>query len=182
MRDTNLINALRCVSTAVGPMGDCEKCLFYKTEPVPEDLAGKVNLTEWSSCDVDAVGFAAADRIANQSTHIAALQQEIEKLRAQLRHLCQNCDLDRLEKLAEADRAGRLVVLPCKTRQQELLEQYPTADADESGVLEVCPALLFASHRGKKGGCSTPNRSCDDCRKEFWSLWAEAALESKKDE
>ena len=32
----------------------------------------------------------------------------------QLRHLCRNCDLDRLEKLAEADRAGRLVVLPCK--------------------------------------------------------------------
>ena len=32
----------------------------------------------------------------------------------QLRHLCRNCDLDRLEKLAEADRVGRLVVLPCK--------------------------------------------------------------------
>lgn len=32
----------------------------------------------------------------------------------QLRHLCQNCDLDRLEKLAEADKDGRLVVLPCK--------------------------------------------------------------------
>ena len=32
----------------------------------------------------------------------------------QLRHLCRNCDLDRLEKLAEADRDGRLAVLPCK--------------------------------------------------------------------
>ena len=32
----------------------------------------------------------------------------------QLRHLCRGCDLDRLEKLAEADKAGRLVVLPCK--------------------------------------------------------------------
>lgn len=64
-------------------MGDCKKCPFYKTEPVPEDLAGKVNLTEWLSCDVDAVGLAAAGRIANQSTHIAALQQEIEKLRGQ---------------------------------------------------------------------------------------------------
>ena len=32
----------------------------------------------------------------------------------QLRHLCRNCDLDRLEKLAEADKDGRLVVLPCK--------------------------------------------------------------------
>lgn len=87
-----------------------------------------------------------------------------------------------LKKYQEADKAGRLVVRPCKTRQKELLEQYPTADVDESGVLEVCPALLFASHRGKKGGCSTPNRSCGDCRKEFWGLWAEAALEAKKDE
>lgn len=57
---------------------------------------------------------------------------------------------------------------PVKTRQSVFLEQYPTAVADENGVLEVCPALLFASHREKKGGCSTPNRSCYDCRKEFW--------------
>ena len=57
-------------------MGDCKKCPFCKTEPVPEDLAGKVNLTEWSSCDVDAVGLAAADRIEAQA-------KEIEKLRAQ---------------------------------------------------------------------------------------------------
>lgn len=68
-------------------MGDCKKCPFYKTEPVPEGLAETVSLTEWSSCDVDAVGLAAADRIANQSTHIAALQQEIEKLRGQNRQL-----------------------------------------------------------------------------------------------
>lgn len=32
----------------------------------------------------------------------------------QLRHLCRGCDLGRLEKLAEADKDGRLVVLPCK--------------------------------------------------------------------
>ena len=31
-----------------------------------------------------------------------------------LRQLCKNCDLDRLEKLAEADRDGRVVVRPCK--------------------------------------------------------------------
>ena len=29
-----------------------------------------------------------------------------------LRQLCRNCDLERLEELAEADKAGRLVVLP----------------------------------------------------------------------
>lgn len=32
----------------------------------------------------------------------------------QLRHLCRKCDIDRLEELAEADRAGRLMVSPCK--------------------------------------------------------------------
>lgn len=32
----------------------------------------------------------------------------------QLRHLCRDFDLDRLEKLAEADRDGRVVVRPCK--------------------------------------------------------------------
>lgn len=32
----------------------------------------------------------------------------------QLRQLCRNCDLDRLEKLAEADRERRLIVPPCK--------------------------------------------------------------------
>ena len=32
----------------------------------------------------------------------------------QLRRLCRDCDLDRLEKLAEADRDGRVAVLPCK--------------------------------------------------------------------
>lgn len=84
MRDQELVNALRCVSTAGGPIGDCKKCQFCKTEPVPKNLKKAVNLTEWSSCDVDAVGLAAADRIANQSTHIAALQQEIEKLRRQV--------------------------------------------------------------------------------------------------
>lgn len=32
----------------------------------------------------------------------------------QLRHLCRDCDLGRLEELAEADKDGRVVVLPCK--------------------------------------------------------------------
>lgn len=77
MRDTNLVNALRCVSTAGGPIGDCKKCPFCKTEPVPEELVEKVNLTEWSSCDVDAVGLAAADRIEAQAKEIDALRNEL---------------------------------------------------------------------------------------------------------
>ena len=86
MRDQELVNALRYLCPG---NFTCARC---KYEPV---------------CHGDgcAIIQKAADRIANQSTHIAALQQEIEKLRAQLRHLGE---------LAEADKAGRLAVLPCK--------------------------------------------------------------------
>ena len=84
MRDQELVIALRCVSSAGGPMEACENCPFYKTEPVPEDLVKEVGVKDWSSCDVDAVGFAAADRIANMNTHILALQKEIENLRGQV--------------------------------------------------------------------------------------------------
>lgn len=77
IRDTNLVNALRCVSTAGGPIGDCKKCPFCKTEPVPKNLAETVSLTEWSSCDVDAVGLAATDRIEAQTKEIDALRNEL---------------------------------------------------------------------------------------------------------
>lgn len=136
---------------------------------------------EWAEGNQWETPITLGDDLAEAADQIEAQSKEIEKLRGQLRHLRRDCDLDRLEELAEADKDGRLVVLPCKTRQEKLLEQYPTADVDENGILEVCPALLFASHRGKKGGCSTLNRSCDDCRKEFWGLWDEAALEAMKD-
>lgn len=65
MRDQELVNALRYLCP-----GNFT-CLSCKYEAV---------------CHGDgcAIIREAADRIANQSTHIAALQQEIEKLRAQL--------------------------------------------------------------------------------------------------
>ena len=138
MRDTNLVNALRCVSTPGGPIGDCKKCPFCKTESVPEDLAGKVNLTEWSSCDVDVVGLAAADRIEAQA-------KEIENLRAQLRHLCRNWDLDRLEKLAEADKDGRLVVLPFTSGRTLLCKE----NIDSLRLMkDVEPAIRYCSSCG----------------------------------
>ena len=77
MNDQDFVNALRCVSTAGGPIGDCKKCPFCKTEPVPKNLAETVSLTEWSSCDVDAVGLAAADRIEAQAKEIDALRNEL---------------------------------------------------------------------------------------------------------
>lgn len=42
----------------------------------------------------------------------------------QLRHLCRNCDIDRLEELAEADKEGRLFLLPMKPGRPMLCQEY----------------------------------------------------------
>lgn len=64
----------------------------------------------------------------------------------QLRQLCQGCDLDRLEVLAEADKDGRLVVLPCKTVFELTWDAGPDCDL-------VCPVSIDGH------GC------CDFCDK-----------------
>ena len=56
-----------------------------------------------------------------------------------------------------------------KTRQDVFLEQYPEAEIDFNGLLAVCPASIFLSHRGKGGGCSDFHKNCAVCRREFWS-------------
>lgn len=58
---------------------------------------------------------------------------------------------------------------PRKTRQSVFLEQYPETQIDNKGVLGVCPAPIFHSHRTDGGGCIDLNRKCPDCRREFWS-------------
>ena len=57
---------------------------------------------------------------------------------------------------------------PRKTRQSVFLEQYPEAQIDAIGVLNVCPAPIAHSHRSDGGGCIDLNRKCNDCRREFW--------------
>ena len=66
MRDQELVNAIRRLKVETGSLA-CMGC-------------GHEHNCGVSGC---AVMREAADRIANQSTHIAALQQEIEKLRRQ---------------------------------------------------------------------------------------------------
>lgn len=58
---------------------------------------------------------------------------------------------------------------PRKTRQSVFLEQYPETQIDNNGVLGVCPAPIFHSHRTDGGGCIDIHRKCPDCRREFWS-------------
>lgn len=58
---------------------------------------------------------------------------------------------------------------PVKTRQSVFLEQYPETQIDNNGVLGVCPAPIFHSHRTDGGGCIDIHMKCPDCRREFWS-------------
>lgn len=55
-----------------------------------------------------------------------------------------------------------------KTRQSVFLEQYPEAQIATNGVLDVCPAPIFYSHRRDGGGCINFHKKCVDCRREFW--------------
>lgn len=55
------------------------------------------------------------DLRAYEATGLTAEDIDMDQEAAeQLRRLCRDCDLDRLEELAEANKDGRLVVLPCK--------------------------------------------------------------------
>ena len=57
-----LVSALRCTCATAG---NCigEACPFWKTEDVPDDLRAHVGADVWGSCDCDAVGMAAAERM-----------------------------------------------------------------------------------------------------------------------
>lgn len=57
---------------------------------------------------------------------------------------------------------------PRKTRQSVFLEQYPEAEIDANGLLNVCPAPIFHSHRLDGGGCREVHKKCAECRREFW--------------
>ena len=205
MRDQELVNAIRRLKVETGSLA-CMGC-------------GREHNCGVSGC---AIMREAADRIANQSNHIAALQQEIEKLRGQneqlreaaalvakesaellerrwipvterepeeidmdheaaeqLRHLCRNCDLDRLEKLAEADRDGRLVVLPCKVG--DMVYFTLLGRIIEKQVFSI--VSFSDSTRIYCGGTSEYFRP-EDIGKTFFLTREEAekALEAKKDE
>lgn len=111
----------------------------------------------------------------------------------QLRHLCRNCDLDRLEKLAEADEDGRVVTLPCKVGgtlwvtgrdsvPREMRLEAPdirTACTDEDNL------CMSACSRKPDGFCAyrLRNDGADIGKTVFLTREeAEAALEAMKDE
>ena len=63
----------------------------------------------------------------------------------QLRQLCQGCDLDRLEELAEADKDGRLFILPLEPGRSMLYQQ----DFERPCVMKnVAPCIQYQSSAG----------------------------------
>lgn len=97
-----------------------------------------------------------------------------------LRQLCRNCDLDRLEKLAEADKAGRLVVLPftsgCTLLCKENIDS-PRLMKDIELAIRYCSSCGIVFHMGYNVFCDLVKHG----RITAVSEEAEKALEAKKD-
>lgn len=84
-----------------------------------------------------------------------------------------DCECSALEGMVDDDNIVTIVeewsaAHPRKTRQSVFLEQYPEAEIDSSGCLMLCPKRISAAYRGANGGCTITDRSCPDCRREFW--------------
>lgn len=116
----------------------------------------------------------------------------------QLRHLCRDCDLDRLEELAKAEKDGRLVVLPCKDWLEvvfgdQVLFWGIDKDYAEQPIREI--SLDDADRIGWYDGYKTVFLKGTDENGEAWEFYpeeigktvfltreeAEAALEAMKD-
>ena len=69
----------------------------------------------------------------------------------QLRQLCRDCDLDRLEGLAEADKDGRLVVLPCKVGDTVYFRTYDCNGTVDLGI-QPHKVTAIVGHAIVRGG------------------------------
>lgn len=149
MRDQELVNAIRRLKVETGSLA-CMGC-------------GHEHNCGVSGC---AVMREAADRIANQSTHIAALQQENEKLRAQNEQLREAAALVTVEAAEKWDAEH-----PIKTRQSEFLKLFPYARVKKAnGLPIVSPCDLDVKLAGKCEGIP-----CQECWKKFWLAEVENA-------
>lgn len=98
----------------------------------------------------------------------------------QLRHLCRNCDLDRLEKLVKANRDGRLVVLPFTSGRTLLCKENidsPRLMKDVELAIRYCSSCGIVFHMDYNVFCDLVKHG----RITAVSEEAEKALEALKD-
>lgn len=98
----------------------------------------------------------------------------------QLRNLCRNCDLDRLEKLVKADKDGRLVVLPFTSGRTLLCKENidsPRLMKDVELAIRYCSSCGIVFHMGYNVFCDLVKHE----RITAVSEEAEKALEAMKD-
>lgn len=98
----------------------------------------------------------------------------------QLRQLCQGCDLDRLEELAEADKDGRLVVLPFTSGRTLLCKENidsPRLMKDVELAIRYCSSCGIVFHMDYNVFCDLVKQG----RITAVSEEAEKALEAMKD-
>ena len=135
MTDKEIVQALQCTSTPGGPTGDCEKCPYWKTEQLTAEQKENLGVDTWTSCDIDKVGTDAANLIERLTAENAALEPEaVETVKLALcaKHMVDletlnNTPISRLVELAEADKDGRVVVLPCKVYETDGVRVYEHA-------------------------------------------------------
>ena len=135
MTGQEIVQALQCTSTPGGPTGDCEKCPYWKTEQLTAEQKEKLGVDTWTSCDIDKVGTDAANLIERLTAENAALEPEaVETVKLALcaKHMVDletlnNTPISRRVELAEADKDGRVVVLPCKVYETDGVRVYEHA-------------------------------------------------------
>ena len=135
MTRQEIVQALQCTSTPGGPTGDCEKCPYWKTEQLTAEQKENLGVDTWTSCDIDKVGTDAANLIERLTAENAALEPEaVETVKLALcaKHMVDletlnNTPISRLVELAEADKDGRVVVLPCKVYETDGVRVYEHA-------------------------------------------------------
>lgn len=128
--------------------------------------------TEWARANEWETPITLSDDLAEAADRIEAQAKEIENLRAQLRHL---------EELAEADRDGRLVVLPFTSGRTLLCKENidsPRLMKDVELAIRYCSSCGIVFHMGYNVFCDLVKHG----RITAVSEEAEKALEAIKDE
>ena len=110
MKNEEIVRALRCGLTHRHGF-ECEQCPYLIEVPAPEGLRETIGSDVLHRCDTDRLGMDGASEIERLTDRCARYAEEIAVAQEKTRWIPVT---ERLRELAEADRDGRLVVLPCK--------------------------------------------------------------------